>query len=214
MPSPDYAPQIREQALRLCAEGATRNEVAEALGCHRETVTRWARKAGIAVRTARAPTQGGPVWTDAEDAAMRRDYPRLGPAEMGRRLGRSYSAVTSHASLMGLTHGSRRKHGRITTGTMREMVRLYGRGLTCAEVGSALGLHPTTIRARLGKLGLLLGRSASVARYRKEREGREATAAGHVALAHADARRRNVLRCLTEAERRLVAPDVLRESGL
>jgi hypothetical protein len=41
-------------------------------------------------------------WTDAERAALRRDYVTLGPSALGARLGRTYQSVAAMARDLGL----------------------------------------------------------------------------------------------------------------
>ena len=78
-----------------CKEGLSQREVAERLGVHRVTVIRGMKKFGIPVRTRE--------WSHEENEFLIKNYAVLTQKEIGKKLGRTRKAVSTHAyNMLGL----------------------------------------------------------------------------------------------------------------
>lgn len=130
----------RDEAIAMLREGRGVSEVADATGCSDTTIRRYARAAGVEI----------PRRSTVDVAALREMRASgMGVAEIAERAGVSQNTVSRHTKDVA---------GGGDADGAEEALSMYGSGATVAEIAERLGVSATTVRNRLHRSCVDLGR--------------------------------------------------------
>lgn len=150
-----WLPEEDEMLRRAYQEGASLTPLRERLGrtvCSIRWRTKELRLQGTHVN--QAGWRKGPLWTQAEEDRLRRDFGTMPTKKLAAEMGRNLASVLTRANVLGLNHPWMRAY---RPEEDRAIAIAWRHGLALKDIADATGRDLAVVHKRAKRIGLCFG---------------------------------------------------------